>query len=600
MAVTKIWGKQSVKFGYEQRLYRRSDWGTSNSAGNYAFGRSWTQANPFATSSTAGYGVATFLLGVPTSGTVGVQTDSAVSMNYSALYVQDDWRVTRNLTLNLGLRWEYEGPMKDRRNIFPNFDPSVPTGLEVPGYTLLGGYVWPGEQGRPKGLTEQNFRNFGPRLGFAWQYNARTVVRGGFGITYIPTFGPGGSAAGAGLVISTTMQTSADGGLTPYTTLSNPFPDGITQPAGSSLGTMTGIGTNLNLGQLRKVRRGYGEQWNLTVQHQPWNNWLVEVAWVANHGVHLTRGGQVLNLLPNERLAMGSALAAQVDNPFYGYIKGTGTTLSNPTVTRRQLLLPYPQFLNVSGGSGYNGNSIYHAFTTKVEKRFSTGFSILASYTFSKLLDDLPSTGRPGAISGTAVQNWWNLRLERSRSYQDIPHRAVMTAQWEIPFQSQNRAAKAVLGGWQINGMNIIESGGVIVPMATNTGAGNRPNVNPGASQKAGNQDLFHWFNNTSCVTDPSRAAFCQPAPYTYGNAARTLDAVRGPRFFNLDASVFKTFPLTERMKLQFRAEGFNVTNTPKFMPPSANINAATYGVVTATVTPANTREFQLALRLSF
>lgn len=600
VGVTKVLGKQSIKFGFEQRLYRRSDWGTSDSSGRYGFGRSWTQANPLATSTTSGYGVATFLLGLPTSGSVGIQTDSAVSMNYSALYVQDDWKVSRKLTLNLGLRWEYEGPMKDRRNIFPNIDLSVPTGLQVPGMTLLGGYVWPGAEGRPKGLTDQNFRNFGPRPGFAYQFNSKTVVRGGFGITYIPTFGPGGSAAGAGLVTTTTMQTSADGGLTPYTTLANPFPDGITQPQGSKLGALTGIGTALTLGQSRGVKRGYSEQWNLTVQHQPWNNWLFEAAWVANHGVHLTMGGQPLNLLPDEYLALGPALTNQVPNPFYRYIVGTGTTLANATVTRRQLLLPYPQFLSISGGSVYRGNSIYHAFTFKVEKRFSYGSSLLAHYTFSKLLDDLGSTGRPGAIGGTGVQNWWNLRLERSRSYQDVPQRAVITAQWEIPFQPQAPILKAIFGGWQLNGMNTIESGQVITPAASITGGGNRPNVNPGVSAQAATQDLFHWFNNVSCTLDPAHAAFCQPASYTYGNAPRTLNDVRGPRFFNVDASVFKTFPIRERCKLQFRAEGFNLTNTPQFVPPSGSISSATFGVITATVTPAHSREIQFALRLSF
>ena len=603
VTVTKMAGKHSIKSGYEQRLYRRSDWGTSNSSGSYGFARSWTQANPLAASTTSGYGVATFVLGIPTSGTVGIQTDSVVSMNYSALFIQDDWKVSRRLTLNLGLRWEYEGPMKERRNIFPNIDLTVPTGLKVPGMpTLMGGYVWPATNGMPNGLTGQNFKNFGPRVGFAYQASAKTVVRGGYGISYIPTFGPGGSAAGAGLVTSSTMQTSSDGGLTPYTTLTNPFPDGITQPTGNKLGTMTGVGTALTVGQLRYVERGYSQQWNVTVQHQPWNNWLFEGAWVANHGVHLTMGGQPLDLLPDQYLSLGSGLTTSVPNPFYGYITGTGTTLQNPTVTQRQLLLPYPQFLSTSGGSVYRGNSIFHALTFKVEKRFSRGFSILASYTFSKLLDDLGSTGRPGAITGTGIQDWWNLRLERSPSYQDIPQRVVITGQWQIPFKSQDRILKALFGGWQINGMNTMESGRPITPAAAAVTGSNatRPNRNPGVSVIPASQDLYHWFNNVSCATDPAHAAFCQPPNYTYGNAPRTLGEIRGPSFFNLDASVFKTFPIKERYNLQFRTEAFNMTNTPQFEPPSGNISSATYGVVTATITPAHTREIQFALRLTF
>lgn len=400
-------------------------------------------------------------------------------------------------------------------------------------------------------------------------------------------------------------MTSTDGGLTPYGSLANPFPAGITWPQGNKLGTLTGIGTSLTAGQVRNVKRGYGEQWNLTVQHQPWNNWLFEASWVANHGVHLTMSGQPLDMLADQYLAMGNDLSTQVTNPFYGYIVGTGTTLANKTVTKRQLLLPYPQFLSITGGYTYRGNSIYHAFTFKTEKRFSRGFSMLASYTFSKLLDDLQSTGRPGAIGGTGVQDWWNLRLERSKSYQDLPQRVVITAQWEPPIKPANRMLNGFIGGWQINGMNTIESGRVITPAFGISGGGNRPNTIPGNSDQAPSQDLYHWLNNVVaplCSSDltQTKAAFCQPAPYTYGNAPRTLNDVRGPRFFNLDASLFKTFPITEHYKLQFRAEAFNLTNTPQFEPPSGSVTSATFGVITSTITPAHAREIQFALRLSF
>lgn len=393
VALTKIAGKHTIKTGYEQRLYRRSDWGTSYSSGNFSFGRGFTQGpNPQVASTTAGYGMATFLLGTPTGGQAGVQSDTAVSLSFSALYVQDDWKVSKKLTLNLGLRWEYEGPVRDRRNVFPNFDGSIANPLQVPGMTLKGGYVFPETNGLPKGLTDQSFRNFGPRLGFAYQFNRKTVIRGGYGITHIPSFGPGGAAAGAGFTTYTDMVTSLDGGLTPYATLADPFPDGITWPQGSKLGALTGIGQALT-GQLRGVHRGYSQQWNLTVQHEPWANWLFEAAWVGNHGTHLTMGGQPMNMLLDSYLSMGTQLLTLVNNPFYGYI--TTGTLAARTVTTRQLLLPFPEFQSISGGSVYRGNSIYHAFTFKTEKRFSRGFSVLAGYTISKLLDDMQGTGRP-------------------------------------------------------------------------------------------------------------------------------------------------------------------------------------------------------------
>lgn len=589
-SVTKVHGRHNIKLGFEQRLYRRSDWGTSNSSGNFAFGRSFTQGpNPLAASATAGNGLATFLLGTPTSGSAGVTSDTTVSMNHSALFLQEDWKATGKLALNIGLRWEYEGPVKERRNIFPNFDPVIASPLAVPGLSgLRGGLVFPGTGELPNGLTARSLNDFGPRFGFAYQADRKTVLRGGYGISYIPTFGPGGTAAGAGFAVNTPMVTSIDGGLTPYNTLANPFPDGLVQPTGSRLGALTGVGGAVT-GQLREVRRGYSQQWNLTIQREPWANWLFEGAWIGNHGVRLTMSGQPLNLLHNRYLAWGTQLLETVPNPFYGII--TTGALATPTVTVRQLLLPFPQFTTVSGGSVYRGNSIYHAFTLKVEKRFSQGFSLLAAYAASKLIDDLQGTGRPGAISGTAVQDWQNLRAERSRSYQDLPQRLVVTALWEIPFRPARSLVRALAGGWQINGISTISSGRVIPLSATISNGGNRPNVVPGEPLKPAAQSLSQWFNTK---------AFSQPPPFTYGNVSRTLPDINGPRLYNLDASLFKTFPVREQIKLQFRAEAFNLTNTPSFEVPDGRLASATFGMVTATTTPARTREIQLVLRLSF
>jgi hypothetical protein len=286
---------------------------------------------------------------------------------------------------------------------------------------------------------------------------------------------------------------------------------------------------------------------------------------------------------------MGSRLLDTVDNPFYGII--TTGTLAAKTVTKKQLLLPYPQFTSVNGGNAYLGDSIYHALTFKVEKRFSQGFSLLLAYTKSKLIDNLQSTGRPGAVSGTAVQDWWNLRGERARSYQDIPQRLVMTWLWEIPYRPASAVLRAIAGGWQVNNMTTIQSGRPIALSAVISNGGNRPNAVPGVSHEPANQGLGSWFNTQ---------AFSQPAAFTYGNVSRTLPDINGPRYFNMDASIFKSFPVKERYKIQFRAEAFNLTNTPSFDVPVGAIASATFGRVTSTMTPAHTRELQLALRFSF
>jgi hypothetical protein len=226
-----------------------------------------------------------------------------------------------------------------------------------------------------------------------------------------------------------------------------------------------------------------------------------------------------------------------------------------------------------------------------VEKRFSRGFSLLGSYVFSKLIDNLNATGRPGAVSGTGIQDWYNLRGNRSRSFQDIPQRVVITGTWELPIKPVNPVLRQIGGGWQLNGISTIQSGRPIALTATISGGGNRPNVVPGASFEPANQGLFKWFN-----TD----AFSQPAAFTMGNVGRVLDGINGPSYFNLDSSLFKVFPIRERFKLQFRAEAFNLTNTPSFDVPGRTIGSSTFGVVTSTMAPAHTREMQLALQLMF
>jgi hypothetical protein len=591
VTVTKIHQAHSIKAGFEERLYRRSDYGTSNSSGAFSFGRTFTQGPDPQTSSTlGGYGLATFLAGYPTSGASGITTDTSDSMKYSAAFVQDDWKVNRSLTLNLGMRWEYEGPVTERRNVFPNFDPSVTSPLaSTSGLTnLKGGYVFPGTNGIPRGLTDVSKKNFAPRVGFAYQLDAKSVVRGGYGISYIPSFGPGGTASGAGFSTSTSMVASLNSaGIFPANSFADPFPTGLVQPTGNSLGLMTLVGQSANVGPWRNLRRGYSQQWNLTLQREPWRNWLFELGVVGNKGTHITMA-QSLNQLPFQYLTLGSQLTSAVANPFYGLIS-TGT-LAGQTITRRQTLLPYPQFTGVSNNA-YIGDSIYHALTFKVEKRFSQGFSVLGSYVFSKLIDDVPGTGRTGAVPGTSVQDYNNLRGERSRSYQDVPHRVVITGTWEIPYHPTNTALKFIASGWQLNGINTMQSGRPIAIAATITGGGNRPNVVPGTDITPANQKLSQWFNT---------AAFTQPASFSLGNSTRVLNGINGPGLFNLDGSVFKYFPVREKVKLQLRAEAFNLTNTPSFEVPGRTYGSSTFGVVTATTSPTKVREMQLALQLIF
>jgi len=588
-ALTKITGAHTIKTGYEHRFYAVNDYGREFSVGTYSFNRGFTQGpNPVQAGANAGFGVASLLLGTPASGFARLQTDGTASVKYHAAFVQDDWKISRRLTLNIGLRWELEAPPTDRYNVLSTFDPNVASPLRVPGLDLRGGLTYPGVGGASRYQRDVNWNDFGPRFGFAYQATQKTVVRGGAGIMYVPITV---SLARTGYLNDTPMVTSLDDGLTPADRMSNPFPTGLTPPTGSKDGLLTGVGTAI-AGQLKNAQRGYTEQWNITIQHQPWNNWLFEAAWVGNHGVRLFADARNLNQISDANFAQGAALAQSVPNPFRGII--ASGPLSGATITRQQSLLPFPQFTGVNAGYSFINNSIYHALAIKVEKRMANGLSFLMAYTGAKLIDDGANAGqvRPGAAISTTVQNWSNLRAERSKSAQDVPQRMVFSALWEMPFgKTGSGFVRHAIGGWQLNAIQTIESGTPIALAATVAGGGNRPNVVPGAQAKLENPTIDRWFNTE---------AFSNPLGYTYGNVSRTLPNVHTDSLYNIDVSLFKNFAIRENVKLQFRAEAFNFTNTPTFGEPGRGINTATFGIVTAQAFNPKPREVQLALRLTF
>ena len=589
VVVSKVFSSHTVKLGYDKRFSAFNSSGVGNSTFN--FNRGFTQGpDPTRSSASAGYGIASFILGMPASGSTTYNPDVAVGQHYHAAFVQEDWKVSRSLTLNLGVRWEYEAPVTERYNTFTNFDPGLAAPIQVPGLNLHGGPTFPGATGGPRGVTDQDFKMWAPRLGFAYQAHAHLVARGGYGITYIPIKGTG-IPNYTGFSPITVMVTSLDGGLTPKDTVSDPFPNGITLPTGAKLGAASGLGSDLQT-QLRDPKPGYMQQWNFTLQYEPWANWLVEGAYVGSKGTHvLTLQARNLDQIDPSYLALGNALLQSVPNPFAGIFQ-TGP-LSGPTVPRQQLLRPYPQYNSVFGGWSSLGDSIYHAFGLKIEKRFSRGFSLLAAYTLSKIIDGAVGNGgavRPGGANDVGIINWYNLRAERSKGIEDVPQRLVLTALWELPFAKQGHPlTRFILGGWHFNAISTIESGRSI---ALNSGGNsNRPNVVAGQNPNSGDRSLARWFNT---------AAYSVPAPFTYGNSSRTIPNVMSDGVKNVDFSLFKDFRVTERTKLQFRAEAFNLTNTPVFDTPGVDVQSRTFGVVTATAFSPKPRELQMALKLTF
>lgn len=597
-SLTKVLTRHTLKIGGEFRLIRFNTIQHGDNANVFNFGAAFTQGpDPNRSSNTAGFGFASFLLGTG-SGTVQIVPALALQQTYTGLFFQDDFRVTPKLTLNLGVRYDYEAPRTDRFNQLTNFDFSATPPLQAPGLNLRGGLTFVGVGGHSRQQWEPQRKNFAPRLGFAYQFAARTVLRGGFGIFFAPTTGVGGDPGAfgtTGFLADTTFIGSLNG-VTPFHFLKDPYPEGINQPTGSSLGLATQLGQTVQFVD-RNVVTPYAEQWNLDLQRELPGGIQFEVGYAGSRGLKL-QAGRVLNQLPDSVLALGTALQQLDPNPFFGQIQ-TGALSAN-MVSHAQLLRPYPQFTGVTAVNSTWGASTYHALLAKLDKRFAHGVNFIASYSFSKLIDNVPAGLNGESLSNPGIQDNNNLRAERAVSTLDIPQRLVLSYIWQLPFGpgrrflANSRSGKLV-GGWQIGGISTFQSG---VPLGVVCGTnvmfpgvgGCRPNMLRNPRIPGFQRSVDRWIDTT---------AFAAPAAFTFGNAPRTIPGLRGDQTKNLDFSVSKRTPLTERFTLEFRAEFFNLLNRPQFAPPNLSQgNATSFGTINS---QANTpRLVQFALKLSY
>jgi hypothetical protein len=605
--VTKSVGTHTLKFGGDIGIGEAATARFNNGAGYYGFGPNWTQGpNPYA-AGTSGVGTASFLLG---GGDFGYNytggPDEITNFKYYGGYFQDDWKVNPKLTLNLGLRYDYNTPWNERDNRITDWNPSAASPLQVAGLNLVGGLEFPGVGGLSRYQFDPDHRTgIQPRLGFAYNLSSNTVVRGGYGIFMAPVVGGGfngNSVPNTGYLGIDNWVTTLDG-VHPQDLLSNPFPGGWVFPSGSSLGLATDLGQSV-AGMSRTRRNAYSEQWNLDVQHTFPGKILVDVAYAGSHGVHLY-GDFDADQLPDSDLNLGNQLNTQVSNPFYGQI-ATGA-LSGPTVAQSQLLLPNPQFTGVTiGDTSSYGASSYNALQLKVDRRFANGFSVLVSYTRSKLMDNVGATetGFPGgSFGGGGIQDWDNLKAEWALATYDTPNYLAINGIYDLPFGKAKKWINSggivnyLIGGWQLNGIGSELSGTPLeVTMAANT------LYNNGGTQRAdwnGQNPVPH-----TAIKDRLNAYFdvndfSAPAPFTYGNSPRSLGDLRAPGLVDLDLSGIKnTRFFDDRYNLQFRAEAFNLFNHPQFGPPDTNLGDGSTGTISSQVN--NPRELQFALKLIF
>lgn len=596
-SVTKMKGAHTFKTGYEGRLIRVNNRESRATTGDYSFSAAFTQGpNPNQAAANRGNAIASLLLGTGSGSLIQNFKDAAAQSTYTAVYFQDDWRVGRRLTLNLGVRYDLDTPRTERYNRMNYFDPFIasPLASKVPEFPdLRGGLVFVGIEGRPRTQYIMDTNNVAPRIGLAYQLEKNTVVRAGFGeIFAISLQQAHGTVGPFGFRQQTPWLSSVDG-ITPLNLLSNPFPGGIAPPPGASQGLLTQAGANIQA-PVRETLTPHSYQWNFNVQRNLPADVLLEVAYVGSRGLQLTRNdesGLSLNQLDPKWMSLGSQLNQTVDNPFYGIVNSG--VLATPRVSRAQLLRPYPQFTDVIPLYSTGASSNYHALQVSFSKRYSRGIQFEGSYTWAKAIDE-----------GMSHQNSYNIRASRGLTSYDIAHRFVVSYIYELPFgrgrrfgSGWNKWVNALLGLWQVNGITTYQTGTPLSISANNTAGIFNPRLlanNNGRSGKL-TGDIHNRLNR---YFDTS--VFSQPPPFSFGNTTPYSPDLRSPGVRNWDLSVFKEFrlPRWEQGTLQFRAEAFNAFNTVRFGSPDTSVTSRNFGVIS---TQANSpRQLQFGLKLLF
>jgi len=564
-SMTWIKSRHQIKAGF---LFRRS---------TYFHDRNNLTGGRFIFSDRAtGDGLATLLLGWTTEAQIVDTLPLEQRSDDYAAYVQDDWKVTSRLTLNLGLRWEIDAPYWERNNRQSGFDRRAINPVSgTPGVVTFAGL-----DGRGKYANNFDKNDFGPRFGFAYRAPLGIVLRGGYGIQYLPPYGFIGLWPSLGFSVNQTF-TSPDGGFTPAFLLRDGMPVPVQEPLGPGFGAVPlGMPTRTAPDFLQENHpTGYMQQWNLGIQRQLGGNMLAEVAYLGNVGHKLSSTRNVsLNMIP--------------------LVNGRGPARQD------QALRPFPQFSDVLLANPPWGNSSYHSLNMKLEKRYSNGLNFMMNYTWSKFVDDQESVGEIGSAAGDFGDGYTHVELrhlDKSLSGNDIRNRYIGSAVYDLPLgrgravDIQNSVVENIAGGWRTGIIAEFRDGTpysvVEQTNRTNTfSRSQRPNLlrNPALDDDRPRSDLVAQYFDTS--------AFQAPGEGIFGNAPRTICC--GPGLVSLDVSVQKRFTLTEKVGLSFRTDVYNLPNRPNFADPQLNRGNVNFGRITGT--RGTGRLIQFNLRLDF
>ncbi len=589
----KVRGAHQLSFGYTAIA-------TDENGGRFHFTpfnfNNLFTAGPDPQNPTTGTGdsIASMMLGLPASGNTGISILEVTRTWFHGLYLQDDWKATRKLTLNLGLRWEVQRPVTERFNRQSSFDYKAVNPISsAVGQNYSGELVFASSGNR--GLFDTNYKNFAPRLGFAYQLTQKLVMRGGYGVFFPPSYRGGGPSQG--FSSDTPYVASNDGGLTPANSLSTAFSSGLVPVVGSSQGGLTNVGFSVTAVP-RDRKTFYVQQWMYGIQFAPTPHDVLDVTYVGNHGTHVIASGLNTNQIDPKYFSMGNALTNLVPNPFYTHITASGCSLDQPTIQQGQLLRPHPEFCDIGENQVPAGDSSYNALDVTYTHRVSQGLTLLASYTFSKFIDNV---GGPDNWASTSanfsenIRNIYNLSAEKSVDATDVPHSFVLSYVYELPVgkgkkfgAGMNGVLNTIVGGWQTSGIATFKQG---FPL-TITSSGNGLNYfGAGAHvDVVGDYHVSHptrtqWFNT---------AAFQVAAPWSLGNAPRYFSDLRAPGFNNLDLSIQKYFPVKESVRVQFRLDMFNAFNHTNFFKPNTFMGGG-FGTIGEAWAP---RQMQAALKL--
>jgi len=593
-SVSKTLGSHFIKTGGDFRSYRLNRISLGEGMGRFDFSRGFTQRDPQSGDATSGNSFASFLLGYPSGGGIDVSATSARQYLYYALFVQDDWKLTSRLTLNLGLRWDYQAPVTERYDrMTVGFDQTSPNPLQVPGRNLRGGLLFAGGDNRSP--YRSDWDNIQPRVGLSYRLLNRLILRSNYGRSYLPLTGSGEEGINqTGFSRRTSFISTIQTGI-PFNTLDRPFPEGILQPANGAEGLATNLGSGFSFLN-RDFKMPYVDQWMLGFDVDlPWKIGL-DIAYVGNRTRELPINGRAINNVAREEReraieALGgnaSYLSAQLPNPFAGRVPGTA--LNQPTVSREQLLRPFPQFTGITMDRVNDGYASYDAMELTANRRMSQGLLAVVNYTLMRMNE-----------ATNYLNNGFDAEPFEDINQFDRTHRIAITALYDLPFGpgrrfgSETRGFVAhLIGGWQFNVIGEIQSG-------TPTEMPNGILRQDSAKLPKDQQSLNRWFDN-STRTNPrpdGTYAWDTNPPNAFRIAPRRMKDVRDPWEPQWAFSFFKNMRLADRITAQFRAEMFNALNTPIYGGPDTGITSARFGRITNNQINFP-RHTQLGLRILF